>query len=141
MNQSELFYALATGATTSDEPTTISPGPENLKTSKEESVHISVTVVITLLVGVLFLAVYIQLIMVICFGYKLVSYQTVLLFDILFWAALRLSLYSFYYYHCCELVRDLPICLKWLLVAFPSALQYISLAVLVHYFGQVMCVF
>ena len=103
-----------------------------------ELVHYSVTIVITVLVGILFLLVYVQLIMVVCFGYKLLTYQTVLLFDILLWAAVRLSLYSFYFYHCCEVVTKLDAtCIGWLLVSFPSCLQYFSLAVLVHYFGEV----
>ena len=101
-------------------------------------VHLAVTVSISILVGVLFFVVYVQLIMVICFGYKLFSYQTVLLFNILFWAALRLSLYSFYYYHCCTLITSLSAGFSgWLLVSFPSVLQYFSLALLVHYFGRV----
>ena len=100
-------------------------------------IHLSVTITISVLVAVLFLAVYLQLVMVICFGYKLVSYQTVLLFNILLWAALRLSLYSFYFYHCCQYVNNLSVGWMWFLVAFPSALQYFSLAVLVHYFGEV----
>ncbi len=101
-------------------------------------VHYSVTSIITALVAILFVLVYVQLIMIICFGYKLLTYQTVLLFDILLWAALRLTLYSFYYYRCCELVGKLNgNFFGWLLVAFPSVLQYFSLAVLVHYFGAV----
>lgn len=101
-------------------------------------VHYSVTVVVSVLVGILFLLVYLQLIMVICFGYKLLTYQTVLLFDILLWAALRLTLYSFYFFHCCELVDKLDGTFSgWFLVSFPSCLQYFSLAVLVHYFGEV----
>lgn len=101
-------------------------------------VHLAVTVSISVLVGILFLAVYVQLIMVICFRYKLFSYQTVLLFNILLWAALRLSLYSFYFYHCCSLITKLSTGFwGWLLVAFPSVLQYFSLALLVHYFGRV----
>lgn len=103
-------------------------------------VHLAVTVTISVLVGILFAAVYVQLIMVICFGYKLVSYQTILLFNILLWACLRLALYSFYFYHCCERVNSLPVGVKWLLVSFPAALQYVSLAVLVHYFGEVCLV-
>ena len=99
-------------------------------------VHLGVTITVSVLVALLFLAVYIQLMMVLCFGYKLISYQTVLLFDILLWAALRLTLYSFYF-RCCELIQRLDIGWGWLLVAFPSVLQYISLAVLVHYFGEV----
>ena len=100
-------------------------------------IHLGVMIAVSLLVGILFTAIYIQLIMVICFGYKLFSYQTVLLFNILLWAALRLTLYSFYYYHCCESVRLLSGVVGWVLVAFPSALQYFSLAVLVRYFGEV----
>lgn len=101
-------------------------------------VHYSVTIIITTLVAILFLLVYSQLIMVICFGYKLLTYQTVLLFDILLWAALRLTLYSFYFYHCCDLVnRIMGTFTGWILISFPSALQYFSLALLVHYFGEV----
>lgn len=102
----------------------------------ERPLHLGITISITGLVGVLFVAVYFQLFMVLFFGYKLLTYQTVLLFDILLWAALRLTLYSFYYYNCCELVDHLPPFPDWLLVALPSALQFISLAVLVHFFGQ-----
>ncbi len=105
------------------------------------AVHYSVTVSSTVLVALVFLVVYVQLIMVICFGYKLVSYQTILLFDILLWAALRLSLYSFYYYNCCDLVKSLEgNFLGWLLMSLPSVLQYGSLAILVHYFGVVSMV-
>ena len=100
------------------------------------SVHLGVTITVSVLVALLFLVVYVQLMMVLCFGYKLISYQTVLLFDILIWAALRLTLYSFYF-RCCDLIQQLNIGWGWLLVAFPSALQYISLAILVHYFGEV----
>ena len=103
-----------------------------------EPVHYSVTIIISVLVGVLFLLVYLQLILVIWFGYKLLTYQTVLLFDILLWAALRLTLYSFYFYHCCDLVNRIEgTFFGWLLVSFPACLQYFSLAVLVHYFGEV----
>ena len=101
-------------------------------------VHYSVTIIITTLVAILFILVYIQLIMVICFGYKLITYQTLLLFDILLWAALRLTLYSFYFFHCCDLVTSLDGSFwGWFLVAFPSALQFFSLALLVHYFSEV----
>lgn len=101
------------------------------------SIHYSVTIVITVLVGILFLLVYVQLVMVICFGYKLLTYQTVLLFDILLWASLRLTLYSFYFYHCCEQVDKLDkTVLGWFLVSLPPCLQFFSLAVLVHYFSE-----
>ena len=100
-------------------------------------IHLAVTVTVSLFVGILFVFVYLQLCVVIYYGYRLVSYQTVLLFDILLWAALRLTLYSFYFFHCCGLVDSLSPFFEWLLVAFPSALQFITLAILVHYFGEV----
>ena len=101
-------------------------------------VHYGVIITSTVLVVILFVIVYVQLVMVICFGYKLLSYQTILLFNILLWAALRLTLYSFYYFNCCELVNKLSGKFSgWFLVSLPSVLQYFSLAVLVHYFGEV----
>ena len=103
-------------------------------------IHLSVIILISVLVLILFIAIYVQLILVIWFGYKLLSYQTVLLFNILLWAALRLTLYSFYYYHCCEAVRLLKGVAAWVLVASPAVLQYLSLAVLVRYFGEVSLV-
>lgn len=116
----------------------VTPAPLSPNVEAPSPVHYSVTIVITTLVGILFVLVYTQLFMVICFGYKLLTYQTVLLFDILLWAALRLTLYSFYFYHCCKLVSQLHgTFLGWLLVSFPSCLQYFSLALLVHYFGEV----
>lgn len=116
---------------------TIAPvSPATIISPIDIYVHLGVTVTVAVLVALLFLAVYVQLLMVLWFGYKLLSYQTVLLFDILIWAALRLTLYSFYF-RCCDLIRQLNDGWGWLLVAFPSALQYISLAILVHYFGEV----
>ena len=122
------------------EVTTISPTANERTVSPvavEPSIHIAVTGTVTFFVGILFAVVYFQLCMVIYYGYRLLSYQTILLFDILLWAALRLTLYSFYFYHCCELVGRLSLFSTWLLVAFPSALQFITLAILVHYFGEV----
>ena len=121
------------------EPTLGSPSTADTisPAAVQTSIHLAVTVTVTLFVGILFVAVYFQLCVVIYYGYRLVSYQTVLLFDILLWAALRLTLYSFYFYHCCGLVDRLSPFSTWLLVASPSALQFITLAILVHYFGEV----
>ena len=136
--------SIMTGYLSQREPAPIITGtippivpPANIITPIDIGVHLGVTVTVTVLVALLFLAVYVQLMMVLCFGYKLISYQTVLLFDILIWAALRLTLYSFYF-RCCDLIQRLNTGWGWLLVAFPSALQYISLAILVHYFGEVI---
>jgi hypothetical protein len=123
------------------EPTLGSPSTADTisPAAVQTSIHLAVTVTVTLFVGILFVAVYFQLCVVIYYGYRLVSYQTVLLFDILLWAALRLTLYSFYFYHCCGLVDRLSPFSTWLLVASPSALQFITLAILVHYFGENLC--
>ena len=138
---SSLFYGNMSNITTQPP---IPPSPFTTPTSSSLvpgevalPVHLTVIVLISVLVAVLFIAIYIQLILVIWFGYKLISYQTVLLFSILLWAALRLTLYSFYYYHCCESVRLLSGVTGWVVVAFPVVLQYFSLAVLVRYFGEV----
>ena len=102
------------------------------------SVHLAVIVTATTLVGLLFLLVYVQLMMVLCFGYRLVSYQTVFLFSILFWASIRLILYSCYYFECCEFVtHKLPLFWSWFLEHLPASLQYFTLALLVHYFAGV----
>lgn len=129
-NASELAWTLAAPGPQTELP--IDPAPQ-----ASLGLHYSVTIVITVLVGILFFLVYLQLILVICFGYKLLTYQTVLLFDILLWAALRLTLYSFYFYHCCEKAAKLHgRFLGWFLISLPPCLQYFSLALLVRYFGE-----
>lgn len=102
--------------------------------------HIGVIGAVTGVVAIVFIAVYVQLVLVLCYGYKLFSYQTVFLFNILLWASLRLTLYSFYFYHCCELVNNLPVVVEWILVSAPSILLFLSLALLVHYFMEVIII-
>jgi hypothetical protein len=99
-------------------------------------IHVGVIAAVTTLAAVIFIAVYIQLFLVVCFGYKLLSYQTVFLFNIICWASLRLCFYSLYFYHCCELVNNLPVPVQWLLISAPSIFLFISLALLVHYFME-----
>ena len=103
-------------------------------------VHLVVIITATTLVGVLYLLVYVQLLMVLCFDFRMISYQTVFLFSILLWASLRLILYSCYYYKCCDFVfYKLPVVWSWFLEHFPVTLQYFTLALLVHYFAGVRC--
>lgn len=102
-----------------------------------EGLHLGIVIAASVVVGLVFVFVYAQLVAILCLGYKLVSYQTIFLFNILFWASLRLTMYSFYYYHCCELVSKLSPFPNWLLMSFPSVLLYFALALLVHYFGEV----
>ena len=101
-------------------------------------IHMGVIYGVTVIVALIFLAVYIQLTLVICYGYKLVSYQTVFLFNILLWASFRLTFNSFYFYYCCELIYKASATSKWFLISFPEILLFLSLALLVHYFMEVM---
>lgn len=99
--------------------------------------HKWVIVGVTVIVALIFLAVYIQLSLVLCYGYKLVSYQTIFLFNILLWSSFRLTLNSFYFYYCCELLSKISPTSKWFLISFPEILLFLSLALLVHYFMEV----
>ena len=115
---------------------------DNVNPSKKPGLQLSVVVVITILVGILYILIFVQLLFILWrrFWFKLLSYQTAFLFVNLLWASLRLSLYAIYFASdggCCELVFELPNTFHWLLVNFPTFLQFLSLALLVHYFGGV----
>ena len=101
-----------------------------------QDIHLGLIATTTVIVVLLFLFVYFQLWAILYFRYKLLSYQTVFLFDILLWASLRLSLYSFYYYNCCELVNNLSSFVQWLMISAPEFLLYLALALVVHYFME-----
>lgn len=118
-------------------PTPTLPPASNLEPTILASLHLGLVIAASVVVALLFVFVYAQLVAILCLGYKLVSYQTIFLFNILFWASLRLTMYSFYYYHCCELVNSLSPFPNWLLMSSPSVLLYFALALLVHYFGEV----
>ena len=115
--------------------------PSNLsKPHYLDHVHIGVISSVTIVVALVFIFVYIQLISVLYYGYKLLSYQTIFLFDILIWASLQLTHYSFYFFNCCtekSLINNLPNAVEWLLVSSPSIFLFIALSLLVHYFMEV----
>ena len=124
----------STGSTSVTAPT-IQP---LLNTCDDVVIHYSVVIPVTTLVVLLFVIVFIQLLLILYFEYKLLSYQMVFLASVLLWAGLRLVLYSFYYdRYSCQLVNRLDAPLNWFLIAFPQAIQFFTLALLVHYFGQV----
>lgn len=115
---------------------------QNMTSSSEPALSLSVVVVITILVGILYIIIYTQLMYILYrrLWFMLISYQTVFLFVNLLWASLRLMLYSLYFASsgpCCTMVFRLPNILHWLLVNFPTFLQFLSLALLVHYFAGV----
>lgn len=136
LDQDVLLEAFETSSMTA-------PTLQPLKTcSSDVAIHYSVVIPVTTLVILLFVIVFIQLLLILYFEYKLLSYQTVFLGSILVWAGLRLVLYSFYYdKYSCQLVNHLSLPLNWFLIAFPQTIQFFTLALLVHYFGQVrLCV-
>lgn len=134
-------YEAATGGglVASKHASTLVPAtfPSHGIVAVEPGVHLGVIIPVTILVALLFLWVITQLLLVLYQGHKLLTYQTVFLFSVLLWAGLRLTLYSFYYDHCCIEVNNLPPGWKWFLLAFPQNIQFFTLALLVHYFGQV----
>ncbi len=120
------------GNHSSDDMPTISPSASIIG-----KLHTWVIIGVTVVVAAVFVAVYIQLSVVLCYGYKLISYQTVFLFNILLWASFRLTFNSFYFYYCCELIAKISPTSKWFLFSFPEILLFLSLALLVHYFMEV----
>ena len=107
------------------------------------ALKLSVVIIITILVGILYIIICIQLLYILWrrLWFMIISYQTAFLFVNLLWASLRLTLYTTYFASsgkkCCDLVFNLPDTLQWLLVNFPTFLQFLSLALLVHYFTGV----
>ncbi|XP_071834705.1 G protein-coupled receptor 137Ba-like [Apostichopus japonicus] len=90
------------------------------------------------LYSLLFLLVYVQLILVLYYRYKRLSYQTVLLFLCLFWAGLRTVLFSVFIQDVNKASVKPNSIQHWMLYSFPVCLQYIILCLLVLYFAQVV---
>lgn len=113
------------------------PPPFPIKPAMAPSVQLGITVVYTLLYGLLFLVVYIQLWLVLIYRHKRWSYQTVFLFLCLFWAALRTTLFSFYFNNAVA-ANHLPPPIFWLLYCCPVCLQFFTLNLINLYFTQVL---
>lgn len=101
------------------------------------AVHLGLTITYTLLYSFLFLFVYVQLILILWYRHKRFSYQSTFLFLCLIWAALRTTLFSFYFKNPI-LANNLPTFPFWLLYCFPICLQFVTLCLLVLYFSQVV---
>uniref|UniRef100_A0A4W5RWZ8 G protein-coupled receptor 137c n=1 Tax=Hucho hucho TaxID=62062 RepID=A0A4W5RWZ8_9TELE len=101
------------------------------------SVELGLTIVYTVLYSLLFLFVYLQLWLILHYGHKRFSYQSVFLFLCLLWSALRTTLFSFYFKNVVQAnqLQPLP---YWLLYCFPVCLQFFTLCLLNLYFAQVM---
>uniref|UniRef100_A0A6I8N8A7 G protein-coupled receptor 137 n=1 Tax=Ornithorhynchus anatinus TaxID=9258 RepID=A0A6I8N8A7_ORNAN len=101
------------------------------------AVTLGLTAAYTALYGLLFLSVYAQLWLVLLYGHKRLSYQTVFLALCLLWAALRTTLFSFYFRDTPRANRLGPL-LFWLLYCCPVCLQFFTLTLMNLYFAQVV---
>lgn len=112
------------------------PTPAPLRPAVAPSVQLSFTVLYTTLYSALFLVVYIQLWLLYLYRHKRWSYQSVFLYLCLLWAALRTTLFSFYFCNALE-ANHLPVAIYWLLYCFPVCLQFFTLSLINLYFTQV----
>ncbi|KAL2077440.1 hypothetical protein ACEWY4_026944 [Coilia grayii] len=122
-------------------PTTVSPNsssnPLPIEPAMAPSVELGFTALYTCLYGGLFVVVYIQLWLLLRYRHKRWSYQSAFLFLCLFWAALRTTLFSFYFCNAVE-ANHLPTPAYWLLYCCPVCLQFFTLSLINLYFTQVV---
>ncbi|CAL8358363.1 unnamed protein product [Merluccius merluccius] len=111
--------------------------PATLRPAVPPSVQLGFTVLYTTLYAVLFLAVYSQLWLLLLYKHKRCSYQSVFLVLCMFWAALRTTLFSFYFQNSLEANR-LPMPVYWLLYCFPVCLQFFTLSLINMYCTQLI---
>lgn len=112
------------------------PTPVPLHPAVAPSVELGFTVLYTILYAGLFLVVYVQLWLLYLYKHKRWSYQSVFLFLCVLWAALRTTLFSFYFYNALE-ANHLPVAVYWLLYCFPVCLQFFTFSLINMYFTQV----
>ncbi|KAM4621383.1 integral membrane protein GPR137 [Polymixia lowei] len=113
------------------------PAPVPLRPAVAPSVQLGFTVLYTTLYASLFLVVYAQLWLLLLYRHKRCSYQSIFLFLCLFWAALRTTLFSFYFQNALE-ANHLSMPVYWLLYCFPVCLQFFTLGLINLYFTQVL---
>lgn len=101
------------------------------------TLELSLTTVYTVLYSFLFVFVYLQLWLILHYGHKRFSYQSVFLFLCLLWAALRTTLFSFYFQNMVQANQLQPLA-YWVLYCCPVCLQFFTLCLLNLYFTQVM---
>uniref|UniRef100_A0A3B4Z2F0 G protein-coupled receptor 137 n=1 Tax=Seriola lalandi dorsalis TaxID=1841481 RepID=A0A3B4Z2F0_SERLL len=116
--------------------TSTPPPPVPLRPAVAPSVQLGFTILYTTLYSVLFLVVYVQLWLLYLYRHKRWSYQSVFLFLCLLWAALRTTLFSFYFCNALE-ANHLPVAVYWLLYCFPVCLQFFTFSLINLYFTQV----
>uniref|UniRef100_A0A1A8AVT8 G protein-coupled receptor 137 n=1 Tax=Nothobranchius furzeri TaxID=105023 RepID=A0A1A8AVT8_NOTFU len=113
------------------------PPPAPLNPAIAPSVQLGFTILYTALYASLFLVVYVQLWLLYLYKHKRWSYQSIFLFLCLLWAALRTTLFTFYFYDAVKANR-FPIVVFWLLYCFPVCLQFFTFSLINLYFTQVL---
>ena len=111
----------------------VEPTSKTIIPSISAQVHLSLTISFTALYGLLFLLIMWQLVLILYYRHRRLSYQTIFLFTCLIWAALRTTLFSFYFKNI-ALSNLLSPFAHWLLFAFPVYLQFLMLSIMVFYF-------
>lgn len=101
------------------------------------TVHLAVTITSIALCGGAFIFILLQLLLLLYYRHPRLSYQTLILFTALLWAALRTTLFSFYFEDrwLSDHFSTFP---RWLLFALPVYLQYNVLNILLFYFLEVV---
>ncbi|CAL8268209.1 unnamed protein product [Boreogadus saida] len=118
-------------------PLTLQPTPAALRPAVAPALQLGFTALYTALYALLFLAVYAQLWLLLLSRHKRLSFQSVFLFLCLLWAALRATLFSFYFQNSLEANR-LPMAVYWLFYCCPVCLQFFTLSLINTYFTQVL---
>lgn len=98
--------------------------------------HLTLSIVFTALYALLFLMILVQLCLILYFKHRRLSYQSVFLFVYLFWAALRTTLFSFYFNDTVK-ANSFGSFARWLLYALPIYLQFLTLTLLTLYLAKV----
>ncbi|XP_061581849.1 integral membrane protein GPR137 [Cololabis saira] len=127
----------APGTAASPSTSSTLPPPVPLHPAVAPSVQLGFTILYTALYAGIFLVVYVQLWLLYLYRHKRWSYQSVFLFLCMLWAALRTTLFSFYFHNAVK-ANHLPAAVNWLLYCFPVCLQFFTLSLINLYFTQVL---
>lgn len=103
-------------------------------------VQLGITVVFTAIYALLFIFIISQLVLILHYRHRRLSYQSLFLFTCLLWASVRTTLFSFYFEDC-KTVNSLSAFPKWFLFALPIYLQFLMLTLLTLYLVKVSFVF
>lgn len=118
-------------------PTTIPASP--VEPPLPFGVLLSVTIVFISIYAILFIFTMSQLVLILVYKHRRLSYQTFFLFTCLVWAGIRTTLFSFYF-NDCKVVNNLQAFPRWLLFAFPIYLQFLMLGLLTLYLVKVLLI-